>query len=252
MANTSTRTIPRDGRLLALILASKGIADSDERVIHQLLDFAHRYTADVLQSAQALADHAARTGPQSNRIEKEDVELAIQMRRRYEFFEAPPRDRAAKVERVPRCERAPASGGGFSEAAEPELEVSALTAPRVSPVDAHLYLASLAHELNAQPLPPLSESFEMVRLPPASQRLTEVTFDLVPTDAAAALSDDELRTNAADSESESESDEDADGDAEADGEAEPEAEADAAGEEDDEMEEVGVPAEREVDEDYDA
>jgi hypothetical protein len=50
------------------------------------------YTADVLQSAQALADHAARTGPQSNRIEKEDVELAIQMRRRYEFFEAPPRD----------------------------------------------------------------------------------------------------------------------------------------------------------------
>jgi hypothetical protein len=60
----------------------------------------------------------------------------------------------------------------------------------------------------------------MVRLPPASQRLTEVTFDLVPTDAAAALSDDDLRTNAADSESESESDEDADGDAEADGEAE--------------------------------
>lgn len=50
------------------------------------------YTADVLQSAQGLADHAARTGPQSNRIEKEDVELAIQMRRRYEFFEAPPRD----------------------------------------------------------------------------------------------------------------------------------------------------------------
>ncbi|KAL1405950.1 Transcription initiation factor TFIID subunit 9 [Vanrija albida] len=206
MTNTSTRTIPRDGRLLALILASKGIADADERVIHQLLDFAHRYTADVLQSAQALADHAGRTGPQSNRIEKEDVELAIQMRRRYEFFEAPPRD----------------------------------------------YLASLAHELNAQPLPPLSESFEMVRLPPASQRLTEVTFDLVPTDAAAALSDDDLRTNAADSESESESDEDADGDAEADGEAEAEAEPDAAGEEDDEMEEVGVPAEREVDEDYDA
>jgi transcription initiation factor TFIID subunit 9B len=28
--------------LLALILASKGIQDADERVIHQLLDFAYR------------------------------------------------------------------------------------------------------------------------------------------------------------------------------------------------------------------
>ena len=102
--------VPRDGRLISLILASKGIDDADERVIHQLLDFAHRessachtksaiawsdtpclgYTADVLQSAQSLADHASRSGP--SRIEKEDVELAIQMRRRYEFFEPPPRD----------------------------------------------------------------------------------------------------------------------------------------------------------------
>jgi len=48
------------------------------------------YTADVLQSAQALADHASRPGP--SKIEKEDVGLAISMRRRYEFFEAPPRD----------------------------------------------------------------------------------------------------------------------------------------------------------------
>ncbi|WVW81886.1 hypothetical protein I302_103885 [Kwoniella bestiolae CBS 10118] len=91
MAN-QTRPFPRDGRLISLILASKGIEDTDERVIHQLLDFAHRYTADVLQSAQSLSDHASRTGPSSNKIEKEDVELAIQLRKRYEFFEAPPRD----------------------------------------------------------------------------------------------------------------------------------------------------------------
>ncbi|BEJ10644.1 hypothetical protein CspHIS471_0100660 [Cutaneotrichosporon sp. HIS471] len=199
MTSTSARpTVPRDGRLLALILASKGISDADDRVIHQLLDFAHRYTADVLGAAQQLADHAGRTGAQANRIEKEDVELAIQMRRRHEFVEQPPRD----------------------------------------------YLANLAHELNSVPLPPLPESFEVVRLPPASQRLTEVTFDLVPTDAAMVLSDDGM------SESESESDSDADGE-----EDEPEVQ-DAEGE-DDEMEEV-VPGdaapqrEVEVDEDYDA
>ena len=44
----------------------------------------------MLQQAQALADHAARPGP--GKIEKEDVELAIQLRRRHEFVEAPPRD----------------------------------------------------------------------------------------------------------------------------------------------------------------
>lgn len=101
-------SVPRDGRLISLILASKGVEDADERVIHQLLDFSHRqlrcyvragtnltktgYTADVLRSAQTLADHASRGGAAVPRIEKEDVELAIQMRKRYEFFEAPPRD----------------------------------------------------------------------------------------------------------------------------------------------------------------
>ncbi|RSH81498.1 Transcription initiation factor TFIID subunit 9 [Saitozyma podzolica] len=89
------RPVPRDGRLISLIAASKGVEDADERVIHQLLDFAHRYTADVLNSAQSLADHAGRPGP--GRIEKDDVELAIQVRRRYEFFEAPPRDYLAAL-----------------------------------------------------------------------------------------------------------------------------------------------------------
>lgn len=53
------------------------------------------YTADVLQAAQSLADHAGRSGP--SRIEKDDVEMAIQMRRRYEFFEPPPRDVSCQI-----------------------------------------------------------------------------------------------------------------------------------------------------------
>ena len=44
----------------------------------------------MLLSAQGLADHAARPGP--SKIERDDVDLAIQMRRRYEFAEGPPRD----------------------------------------------------------------------------------------------------------------------------------------------------------------
>lgn len=120
---------------------------------------------------------------------------------------------------------------------------STLSAPLTSQ-----YLANLAHELNSVPLPPLPESFELVRLPPPSQRLTEVTFDLVPTDAAMVLSDDGMR-----SDSESESDSDADGDVEDDDEAAPTQDAEG---EDDEMEEVvptaAAPVERDVDEDYDA
>jgi transcription initiation factor TFIID subunit 9B len=34
--------VPRDGRLLSLILASQGIEDTDQRVLQQLLDFAYR------------------------------------------------------------------------------------------------------------------------------------------------------------------------------------------------------------------
>ncbi|KAK4688870.1 transcription initiation factor TFIID subunit 9B, partial [Tremellales sp. Uapishka_1] len=199
MTTTSTLPIPRDGRIIALILASKGIQDVDERVIHQLLDFANRYTADVLVSAQQYADHASRP---TSKIEKEDVELAIQMRKRYEFSEPPPRD----------------------------------------------YLATLAHELNSHPLPPLPESFEVVRLPPAHLRLTEVNFDIVPEKEIGPFSDREE-----DDESDSEDDEDADMD---------ETREDADGD-DEEMEEVGIqdPArggaggplanEREIDEDYD-
>ncbi len=99
--------VPRDARLISLMLASKGIQDADERVLQQLLDFAYRrliecchhsivaqinagYTADVLQSAQVLSDHASRPGP--GKIEKDDIELALALRKRYEFFEAPPRD----------------------------------------------------------------------------------------------------------------------------------------------------------------
>ncbi|ORX34761.1 transcription initiation factor IID, 31kD subunit-domain-containing protein [Kockovaella imperatae] len=208
---SDTRPVPRDGRLISLILASKGIEDADERVIHQMLDFAHReqngcYTADVLQSAQSLADHAGRAGP--SRIEKEDVELAIQFRKRYEFFEPPPRD----------------------------------------------YLASLAHDLNSQPLPILPETFDVLRLPPPHQRLGEVDFNIVPNEELTLESEDEGDDDSSDSEDQ---EEDAvkteDGVNGERASANPEADPDDG---DDDMEEVGVsdqaPAQsRQVEEDYD-
>lgn len=76
----------------------------------------------------------------------------------------------------------------------------------------------------------------MIRLPPPHQRLAEVDFNLIP-DPDLVFDDGQ----------ESESDEEEQDDEEA--EAEPEDDAEG---EDEEMEEVGVPVERPIDEDYDA
>jgi len=35
-------SVPNTARLIALMLASQGIEDADERVLHQLMDFSHR------------------------------------------------------------------------------------------------------------------------------------------------------------------------------------------------------------------
>ena len=115
------------------------------------------YTADVLQSAQSLTDHASRPGP--SKIEKEDVELAIQMRKRYEFYEPPPRD-------VSRPHSA------WSEARFKAMSVFSKVSMQ--------YLATLAHDLNSQSLPILPETFDVLRLPPPHQRLGEVDFNIVP------------------------------------------------------------------------
>ena len=128
----------------------------------------------------------------------------------------------------------------------------------------------MAHELNSQPLPALPESFDIIRLPPPHQRITDVNFDLLPDQS---LDFDSIRRRE-DDEDESESSEDdedevhtddgqgANGNGNGHGDA---VEDDAEGEDED-MEEVGVGSapravepesepvrqDREMDEDYDA
>lgn len=179
----------------------------------------------MLQSAQTLADHAARSGASSNRIEKEDVELAIKMRKLYEFFEAPPRDVRLPPPPPPLCHSL-------------SLGESCDIFPRLCSIEHRLmpmqYLATLAHELNSHPLPALPETFDLVRLPPAHQRLAEVNFDIVP-DAELVLTEDE-REDEDDSENEEH-----DGDEDGEEDRKPNGEVDGDGDgEDEDMEEVGV------------
>ncbi|KAH8118332.1 transcription initiation factor IID, 31kD subunit-domain-containing protein [Phellopilus nigrolimitatus] len=77
-----TDTLPPTARSIALLLASTPtIQDAQPGVLHQLLEFSHRYTSQVLSDALVYAEHAGRAG----KIEMEDVVLAIQARVGWEF-----------------------------------------------------------------------------------------------------------------------------------------------------------------------
>lgn len=83
--------IPRDARLIALILSSMGVSDVQPAVLLQLLEFAHRYTYDVLSDALVYADHANSRQAGTN-LSLDDVNLAIQSRVNYSFTKPPEKD----------------------------------------------------------------------------------------------------------------------------------------------------------------
>ncbi|KAI9253581.1 transcription initiation factor IID, 31kD subunit-domain-containing protein [Sporodiniella umbellata] len=78
---------PRDARLISLILQSLGVEDYDPKVVHQLLEFAHRYTTDVLQDSLVYAEHANKSD-----IDLDDIQLAIQGRVNHSFTAPPPKE----------------------------------------------------------------------------------------------------------------------------------------------------------------
>jgi len=77
-----TDTLPTTARSIALLLSSApSVQDAHPAVLHQLLEFAHRYTTQVLTDASIYAEHAGRGG----KIDQEDVTLAVQARVGWEF-----------------------------------------------------------------------------------------------------------------------------------------------------------------------
>lgn len=64
--------LPRDAKLLSLLIQSENVPDYDTKVIPQLLEFMHRYVLDVVSDAQTFSEHASRKD-----INLEDIKLAI-------------------------------------------------------------------------------------------------------------------------------------------------------------------------------
>ncbi|QPG75700.1 hypothetical protein FOA43_003059 [Brettanomyces nanus] len=99
-----SQEIPRDVRLLRLIFATQGIQNYQDHVPLQLMDFAYRYTSEILHDAIIYNDHAhaninnaGNAGSHHSQISNEDIRLAIAARTSYQFQPVPPKKMLMKL-----------------------------------------------------------------------------------------------------------------------------------------------------------
>lgn len=70
--------LPRDARLIALLLAASGAEDSDEGVVRMLVEFAHsKYRFRPVRLGKLPFPPPARAGPLSRRGQVEGLELRL-------------------------------------------------------------------------------------------------------------------------------------------------------------------------------
>ncbi|OZJ04634.1 hypothetical protein BZG36_02029 [Bifiguratus adelaidae] len=87
MSATSSLPQPRDAKIISLILRSLNVDDYEPKVVHQLLEFAYRYTSDVFQDALVYSEHAGKS-----ELDIDDIQLAIQGRVNHSFTTPPPKE----------------------------------------------------------------------------------------------------------------------------------------------------------------
>ncbi len=77
---------PRDAKVISVILRSLGIEECEPKVIVQLLEFAYKYSCDIMEDANLYAKHCNR-----DTINSKDMRLALQTKVGKHFLPAPPR-----------------------------------------------------------------------------------------------------------------------------------------------------------------
>lgn len=115
--------VPRDVRLLHLILASLGITQYQDHVPLQLMDFAYRYSYGVLQDAVLYHDHAGSLGTNNLKtypLTVEDIRLAVAARTNYQFKPAPPKALLLEVAAEKNKKALPAVMAGWGLRLPPE------------------------------------------------------------------------------------------------------------------------------------
>ena len=74
-SSSAAAPLPRDAQLVTAVLRSMGVTEYEPRVLHQLLEFLHRYCTEVFHEGHQYAEHAGRS-----QLECEDVQLALRLK----------------------------------------------------------------------------------------------------------------------------------------------------------------------------
>ncbi|GAA5944483.1 uncharacterized protein JCM15063_006378 [Sporobolomyces koalae] len=144
-SSSAPPVLPRDARLISLLLAANGAEDAEEGVVRMLVEFAHRYTSDILTDSLMYAEHARSAN----------------------------NGQAATGGANPSA----AAGGALVPSIDDvRLAVQARTESASVPKE---FLLQLATQVNSVPLPAVPEVYG-IRLPPVAQRLTAPNFSIVP------------------------------------------------------------------------
>ncbi|TBU10271.1 subunit 9 of transcription initiation factor IID [Hamiltosporidium tvaerminnensis] len=77
---------PRDAKVVSLILRSLGIEECEPKVIIQLLEFAYKYSTEILLDAVLYAEHANRKN-----VTSVDIKLSLQTKVGRHFVPPPPK-----------------------------------------------------------------------------------------------------------------------------------------------------------------
>ncbi|KAJ5488174.1 Histone-fold [Penicillium expansum] len=126
---------PRDVRLVHMLLASLGVTSYQDRVPLQLLDFAYRYTANVLQDSVHLATEGyaaatdgtagAKGSAEVNSVSLPALRLAIASRLHFQFQTGLPKEFLMEVASERNRIALPGVSRGFDPAAGPNGAVPA-------------------------------------------------------------------------------------------------------------------------------
>lgn len=88
----NANVLPRDAKIISLLLKNHGIDECEPKVIQMLIEFAYKHTLDILQESLIYADHAER-----RELSIDDIRLAIQKIVNTTFVTPPTRESLSKA-----------------------------------------------------------------------------------------------------------------------------------------------------------
>lgn len=171
--STSTTTqqaqTPRDVRLLRLIFATQGVTSYEDQVPLQLMDFAYRYTREILQDAMVYNDYAHPT--QSNAGNVGGGPLAGNNTNASNNNNNNNNNSSSNNNNSNSSDNSEGNNNQMITNEDIRLAIAARTSYQFKPIPPKKMLMELAAERNEKPLPAVMPMWGL-RLPPEKYCLT--------------------------------------------------------------------------------